>query len=231
MSIETIHEKLKLARKLSDLDIGLLDTRVRAGMEGKIRAAQSDLVTLEADYKKTVVDNSVIIALQGKFGENFAEIARDKFKVVAIDFLKIVDIVGDSMISRGCGERYGSREHLMVMDELNMVKINYGIASLPVFQALYDGIGSNDSIKDAIRKQFTSQYGSQLFSAITRGEIGKSALSLDFNGKQLPVALYNYTLPLDSSFLPNPAEVVMVSEKPTAANVKKTLLGIKNKVS
>jgi len=228
MELKEIYEKIKTFRELGSMDPSLIDKRIRAGIEGKIRAAASDLPVLEKEYKRKVAQDCVIIAVKGKFGPKFAELSKE-FKTVPIDYLKVVDIIGDSILKRGGKDTYTTREHLMTMDELNKLKMSYGIAQLPVFQSKFDGIGPGSTVKEALLVQLTNQYGNQLYSAITKGEIGNGALEIGFTGKTLPVVLYNYIVDLDTTMLSKPIDVLSISEEPTVDEVKEALLAARSK--
>ncbi len=228
MELKEMHEKIRMLRELADMNPNLIEPRIRAGIEGKIRNAQSQLLPLEDSYKEKVANDCVIIATKGKYCKEFA-IYAEKMKAVPVDFLLSVDLIGDSILNRGGKDRYSSNEHLMAMDELNKIKMNYKISQLPVFQAKFDGVPSGASIKKALYVQLTSQYAGQLYSAVTRGEIGKKALEAGFLGKRLPVVLYNYTIDLDPTIVPAPVAVIEVNERPTDVFVKKTLTEIRNK--
>ena len=228
MELKEIYENIQTLTELSKMDINLIERRIRAGMEGKIRKAQSDLNPAIENYKNNVIRNCAIIAVKGKFGKDFAEIAQT-FKTLSVDFLAAVDYIGDSIIKRGGKDQYTSHEHLMTMDELNKIKLNYKISTLPLFQSNFKGVGSQTSIKQALYTQLTAQYGGQLYSAVTRGDIGNKALEMGFNGRTLPVILFNYVADLDPSMLPSPVEVLDINEKPTKEDVKKILMQVRSK--
>lgn len=215
-----------MLKELSEMNPAHIEHRVRAGFEGRIREAQSSLSKVEADYREKVVRDCVVIAVRGRFGKEFATIA-ESFKTLPVDFLKAVDIIGDSVLHRGGKDHYSTHEHMMSMDELNKIKRTYGISQLPVFQAKFDNIGPNTGIKEALYGQLTAQYGGQLYTAVTRGEIGTQALSIGFKGKKLPVILYNYTISLEPSMLPLPVSVLDINDQPTTDSVMEVLMEIR----
>lgn len=229
MELKDLYGKYQTLKELATVPPEEIEPRLRAGMEGKIRSAQSEIPKIEQAYKNKAVSDCAIIAVKGKFGKKFAEISKD-FKTLPVDYLKVVDLIGDSILKRGGRDAYSSQEHFMAMDELNKIKMNYGISQLPVFQAKFDGVGPDTTIKQALFKQLIAQYGGQLFSAVTRGEIGNGALEIGFDGKTLPVILYNYAVDLDTTMLPYPLDVVTINEEPTAQSVKDTLLAARNKL-
>lgn len=228
MELSEIYEKIQVLKELSQMEPAHIEYRLRAGFEGKIRAAQADIVKVEADYKAKVVRDCIVIAVRGKYSAEFARLS-EQLHTLPVDFLKTVDMIGDSIIKRGGRDQYSTHEHAMAMDELNKIKMNYGISQLPVFQAKFDGVGPNTSIKEALYGQLTSQYGSQLYTAVSRGEIAVNALSIGFKGKKLPVVLYNYTMDLETSMLPSPVDVLEVNVLPTISTVTSALTDIRNR--
>jgi len=227
LTLKELFGKYRTLNELASMDIDVLDRRIKAGMEGKIRAARSDLKGIESDYKKRVVDTCAVIGVEGKFCKEFAGISKE-MGTIPIDFLYAIDIIGDSILKRGGADRYTSHEHLMVMDELNKIKMRYRLSSLPLFQAKFDGVGPNTNLKQALFHQLTSQYGGQLYSIVTHGEIGLEAINMGFCGKTLPVVLYNYATPLSEGILPKPVGVIKVDKKPTKTTVKKALLEMRS---
>lgn len=228
MDLKTIYNSLQVSKELAILEPNLIEHRLRAGMEGKIRQARADLADQEKLYKNMAVKNSVIIAVNGPFGRSFADISEKKFKTVAVDFLSVIDEMADSILKRGGKDAYSSAEHFMAMDELNKIKMKYNISQLPVFQGKFDRVGPNTPIKSALCLELTSQYGGQLYSAVTRGNIADKAYSIGFTGNKLPVVLFNYNVNLDSSMLPEPVSVLTIDEEPTEKEVKDVLISIRD---
>ncbi|RLF66577.1 MAG: hypothetical protein DRN30_01840, partial [Thermoplasmata archaeon] len=101
----------------------------------------------------------------------------------------------------------------------------------PLFQAKFDGVGPNTTIKEALFIQISKQYGGQLYSAVTKGEIGLGALDMGFDGKVLPVVLHSYALDLDPSMLPKPIIKMNIDKKPTIESVKKVLMEARSQFS
>jgi len=229
--MKELYEELMKNREMATVVMEDVPHKLRAGMEGHVRAAQSKSKELEERYRNTVAQKSVIISITGKYGEEFAKIAKEKFKTLSIDFLKVIDDIGDSIIKRGGQDIYTSKEHLMTMDELNKIKMKYQILQLPVFQAKFDGVGPNTSIKQGLLTQFTEQYGGSLYSAITYGEIGFEALDVGFKGNRLPVVVYNCITDIDSTILPKPAVTLKIQKKPTIESVKDTLINVRDQIN
>ena len=230
MELKELYDRFQTLNELAKMDPNLIEQRVRAGFEGKIRNAQTEVHKVESDYKKKVVEDCVIIAVGGKFGDQFADISKE-FNTLPVDFLKTVDMMGDSILKRGGKDSYSTNEHFMAMDELNKIKQNYKIDRLPVFQAHFDGVGPNTTIKEALFIQISKQYGGQLYSAVTRGEIGMGALDMGFDGKVLPVVLHSYMVDLDQSMLPKPIIKMSIDKKPTVESVKKVLMEARSQFS
>jgi hypothetical protein len=228
MDLKTIYESLQVSKELAVLEPSEIEPRLRAGMEGKIRQARSDLALQEQLYKNTAVKNAVIIGVSGPYGRIFADISEKKFKTVAVDFLAVVDEMAESILKRGGKDSYSSHEHFMAMDELNKIKMKYNISQLPVFQGKFDRVGPNTSIARALCLELTAQYGGQLYSAVSRGKIADKAYDIGFTGNKLPVVLYNYAIDLDSSMLPEPVSVLDINEVPTENEVKDVLISIRN---
>lgn len=231
MELKDLYDQLTTKREMATLDPNLVDARIRPGIEGKIRAAQSEVPELERQYKNKVANDSVIIAVKGKYCKEFASIAQTEFKTLSVDYLECIDDISESILKRGGEDRYTSKEHLMTMDELNKIKMKYGISILPVFQANYEGVGPNDNIRQALLVQFTKQYGGDLFSAVTRGKIGDGAIQMGFKGNKLPVVLFNYTVDLTEGVLSKPVDVITINEMPTKQSVGKMLVDIRDRIS
>lgn len=230
MDLKTIYDSLQVSKELAVLEPSMIEHRLRAGMEGKIRQARADVTSQEQLYKNTAVKNAVIIAVNGPFGHSFADISEKKFKTVAIDFLHVVDEMAESILQRGGKNTYSSTEHFMAMDELNKIKMKYNISHLPVFQGKFDKIGPDTSIATALCLELTSQYGGQLFSAVTRGLIATKAYDIGFTGNKLPVVLFNYNVPVDNLMLPDPVSILEINEEPTEKEVKDMLISIRDKI-
>lgn len=230
-NLKEIYTELKKKEELSQIDPNRIEMRIRAGMEGQIRAAQSEIPLLKNRYKEQVLRNSVVMAVTGQYGSQFASIAEKDFGTISVDFLEIVDEISDSILKRGYKDVYNTNSHYYAMDELNKIKMNYLIAQLPVFQADFTEIGADLPLKAGLLYQLKKQYGGQLFTAVSREKIAKRALAAGFMGNNLPVVLFNCILDTDTRLLNAPVATLDISELPNNDTVKETLVNIKRKLS
>jgi hypothetical protein len=207
------------------------DPRVRAGVEALVRNAKAEVAGLEAKYKDAVMQSVVLIGLQGPNEKDFADIAQEKFKAMAIDFKLLKANLLSTLASRNAGATYNTNVHFMVLDELTRIRTKYDVVRLPTPMIS----GYNDGIYDAPLSQaidilFEKNYGPGLYSAVTRREIGIRALENGFQGSLLPVIVYNFDGRVDTTFLPNPVMTISASEKATIKNVKSALEEVKEVV-
>lgn len=204
------------------------DPRVRAGTEALVRNAKADLERLYTEYKDTVINNVVVIAVKGKTAAEFAASAA-KLGAVPVDFDLISERLATNLSKRAVGDIYTSDAHFKLLDELAKIRIEYDIVRLPNPQinAYNDGI-YNSALRPAIDKLLLKNYGTSLQSAVSRREIGKHALESRFGGKKLPVVLYNLTGDVDTQFLPAPVTTIVSDGKVTDNSVKKKLTEIRS---
>jgi hypothetical protein len=211
-----------------------IDPKVRAGVEALVRNAKSSIETVSRQYREAVMENVVIIGVNGKTSKQFAEVAQS-LGTLAVDFNLIQDRLVNSLKNRAVGELYTSDAHFKLIDELSKIRLEYDMAQLPTPQvnAYNDGI-YDFPLNVAIPKLLLKNYETALESAITRREIGKAALSSKFAGKKLPVVLYNLSRGVDTRFIPAPIMTIDSNNEVTAAVVKKKLSDVKlllNKVT
>ena len=230
-NLKEIYVELKKKEELSQIDPSTIEMRIRAGMEGQIRAAQSEIPVLKNKYKEEVLRNSVVIAVSGQNGSDFAAIAEKDFGTIAVDYLEIVDEISNSILARGYKDVYNTNTHYYAMDELNKTKMNYLISQLPVFQADFTEIGSDLPLKPGLLYQLKKQYGGQLFTAVSREKIAKKALAAGFTGNNLPVVLFNCIVSTDTRMLNAPVDELEINEVPSSDTVKEALVNIKRKLS
>jgi hypothetical protein len=223
---KSIIAEIRQKRVEAAIDLGSVDIRLRAGAEGTKRAAELALSALQATYLDGIIGNALIIAVNGPGAAKFAEIA-ESFKYTTVNYMKAADDVYANVIKRGGRDIYATNEHWMVMDELNRLKLENKIVSLPPIQANFVDIGFEKPLRPSIHFVFSRHYGGQLYSIVSKTQIGKKALSIEFDGNVLPVILYNYLIDLDTKILPEPFVVIKVEENPTEEYVKKTLSDIK----
>lgn len=199
------------------------DPRVRYGVEAMKRNAENDLVDLKQKYKDLVMGTAVIIAVSGDGSAKFAEISAKKVKTQTLDYKLIARTLSSRIVSRGHIGLYSQNSHMMLWDEMNHARLKYGFIRLPQPQASYiDGV-FDTPLESAIESIFEKNYGSSLYSAVTRREIGELALENKFDGEKLPVVLYNYTGTFDPAFLPAPVVTVQADEDVTERFVKSVL--------
>jgi hypothetical protein len=223
--------QLEEKRAESRIIVEDVDPRVRAGVEAIVRNANSDIRLIEAKYKESVMNTVVLIGVNGAFGKEFAELAQSKFNTLAVDFSLVKENILKTLAAKNAGATYTTNVHFMVLDELSRVRTAYDVVRLPNPQIS----GYNDGIYDApldfaITTLFEKNYGSGLYSAVTRREIGKQALEKNFNGELLPVVVYNLFGTVDTNFLPNPVTTLTVNEKVTLKSVKAALGEIRSVV-
>lgn len=223
MEIKELYEQIQESRAMSTAEITAYPVNVRPAIEGKIRSAQSKLVGLENQYRNQVVSQIVLISVHGEYAKEFADIAQSVFKTLSFDYLSPVERIASSVIKRGGRDFYDSHEHWMVMDELNMIKMKYGIASLPPLTARF----SQKNLRESLLDSLNSTYGGSLYSAVLRGDIGDAALNAGFTGKVLPVIIYNYSVPVDERMVKRPVADIEVKSEPTEKYVKEQLVKVK----
>lgn len=231
MSIKEIYQEITKQAELSSMKLTSCPPAIRNGMEAKIRGATQKLSTLQDVYRNEVVKSAVIISVNGEYAEQFAAIAKEHFNTLSFDFMSVVDRISSNVIKRGGRDGYGSQEHWMVMDELNQIKNQYKIISLPQYVVKMNKFEPNTSLYEGVAKRIQSNFGSQLNTAILRGDIGKEALGNEFTGKTLPVVIYNNKWPIDTALLKEPYAILDISEEPNKASVKKALVKIKKSLN
>ncbi len=166
-----------------------IPTAIRAGVEGRIRAAQAKLPAAKERYQKLVVENAVFIPLTGDAAEEFALTAQAEFGAFAADYNKLPTQVFESIDKRSFGKVYSSNTHGALLTELGGIKTQLGIQKLPPLQ-FYNG-SQNTDVKAIIKQQFDEFYEGQLNILSIKKELGEYALSEGFEGGSLPVILYN----------------------------------------
>lgn len=210
--LKELIDQIKDKRAMLAVDSGKVDPRVRGTFEGQQRAAEADLKLLEEQYKNEVMGHVVLIELKGEGAEEFAKVAKQA--AISIDYNQVVEDLTAALKSRLAPEPYDSNTHFALLEELQKLKIKENILRLPmpVINAYNDEVYGSP-IRLALMNMFRKNYGGGLQSAISRKEIGRIALGYEFEGKKVPVFLYNVTIPVDTSFLPNPVSIIDISEK------------------
>jgi hypothetical protein len=189
-----------------------VDPRIRNTFEGELRNATERLKELEEAYKNAVMEHTVVIVVKGSEAEEFASVAKEA--AVALDYKFILSDIVTALRERNAPEPYDTNTHFLLLDELNKIKLKYNMVRLPIPQVngYNDNVYGSD-LYTAIDILFEKNYGEGLYSAVVRREIGKIALSGEFQGKKLPVFLYNHSGKVDVNFLPIPVSVIEINEK------------------
>jgi len=228
MDAKTKIEEIKEKRIDALTNLKTIDPRLRVGAEGRKRSAEEEVRTLEREYKDKIIENVAIVALKGLGAADFAEMAKNEYNYVTINFMEAADQVYQNVLKRGGKDTFSSNEYWMIVDELNRIKSSYGIVRLPQMQATFDDIGFGKPLRTAIHHLFFRHFGSSLYSVVTKGDIGTQALAIEFDGLTLPVLLYNYIIDLDPVFLPQPIKVLEIEESPSKSEVKRVLVQLRD---
>jgi hypothetical protein len=207
------------------------DPRVRAGVEALVRNAKQELPIIQRKYAEAVLGNVVLIAVSGTNSEKFAKEA-EKLGAISVDFLSVYKKISERLSGRAVGPTYTTDVHFKLLDELSKIRLEYDVVRLPnpMINAYSDGI-YDAPINDALLSLFEKNYGSSLYSAATRRDIGKEAFEKRFTGKLLPVIVYNYTGAIDTQMLPAPAATFAADKSVTSKQVSKLLTQVKNTVN
>jgi hypothetical protein len=218
--------KIQEVEATSRIEPGDSDPRTRNGVEAMVRNAKGSLDKLYTDYKEAVMQSVVIIGVSGETGKEFAEKAEETGSL-SVDFNLINDILKEGMSKRSVGDRYNSNAHMMFMNEISNIRLQFNIVRLPVpmINGYSDGI-YDSPINEAIDKIIKKNYNASLNSAVTRRVIGAKALEKRFTGKKLPVLVYNLTGDVDTNFIPFPFATLESTGNVTLAGVKKKLSSI-----
>lgn len=165
-----------------------IPTAIRAGVEGRIRAAQAKLPAAIERYTNLVVENAVFIPLTGNAAKEFAETAQAEFGAFAADYNKLAVQVFEALDKRSVGKVYSSSTHQAFLTELGTIKTQLGIQKLPPLQ-FYNGTQNTD-VKAIVKQQFDEFYEGQLNILFIKKELGVYALKEGFDGGSLPVIIY-----------------------------------------
>jgi hypothetical protein len=233
MTLKELISQIEDKRAEAALSVEDSDPRVRAGVEATIRNAVRALEQLETDYKDAVIPSAVLIAVEGNGSKEFADTARIAFDTPAVDYEGVTNRIIKSVKERSGRSEFNTQEFFMVLDELNKIKLEYGILSLPT-PRVNAGVDKvyNFPIEEAIRTLLKVNYDEQLNSVVTRREIGKLALGMKFVGKNLPVVVYNYRGSLDEQYLPRPLVTVTATLADVNKDfVKEVLTQVKNRLT
>ncbi len=216
MDLKKLYGQIVVKRAEASVDLTAISPKIRPGIEGMKRQAEVEIVKLEQTYRDEVVKSMVVIAVTGTGAKKFAEIARDKYKTVSVNYFKILDnIVESVVVKRGGRNLYATNEHIMVLDELLKAKMAYGISYMPTLQTRFNEIGVDQPLKESLYKNFSHHYGGSLYSAVLRWEIAQQALENGFTATNLPTVVYNYDVEtgLDKTIMNQPVATISVTEE------------------
>lgn len=232
MTAESLYHKYKELLALSKTNLNTVPLNVRAGREGQIRAAAEESLRVAKEYRELVTQNSVMVAITGPFSQSFAEILQKEHGFLALNYQKAADVVAERVIERGYPDRYDSRTFHMAMDEVLRIKSECGIFSTPQLQQL--NTTGLLSLKDGMRQTIKKSMGGQLYTLVTKNDIGLAALQNEFTGNHIPVVLYNYDVdaPIDPTFFKDPVTTIDCTQESDATSdkAKEFISEIKQKV-
>ena len=165
-----------------------IPTAIKAGVEGKIRAAQAKLPAITAKYQALVAEKAVFIPVSGTAAQEFASKANEYFGAFAADFNKLPNEIYARIKARGYADRYSPNTHQALLTELGTIK---GLLSLQKLSPLpyYSG-SQNKDVHAIIVEQFDEFYEGQLNVLNIKRELGIYALANGFDGESLPVIIY-----------------------------------------
>jgi uncharacterized protein YukJ len=188
-----IKDTLKEFRELfeqASLPLQNLPTATKAGMEGKIRAAQAKLPEVRERYQKLVTNNAVFIAVTGSAAKEFATKANERFGAFAVDYDELANMLYDALARRSYGLSYSVNTHSALLTELGAIKGMLGLqrlAPLPFYNS-----SQNTDVKGIIKKQLDEFYDGELNCLYVKNQLGGYALREGFDGGSLPVIIYGY---------------------------------------
>ena len=229
MSLKELLTKVQEKRAESRIDISTLAPGVQSTAEGLRNNAIADTARLEDEYKTLAAKKCAIVAVNGAKAKEFADLAA-KTGWATFDYKALIERLAQSVIKRAGRDDFSSQEFWMLVDELNKLKLEYKLLSLPMPKIDH----SKKTIfglpcREAVLEILVSNYANALFAATCFREIGQAALNGEFVGTTLPVILYNCdgeNGEVDNSFLPSPVSSVTVESEPDAAFVASILESI-----
>lgn len=232
MSLNELLSKLKEKQAEASINLEEVEPRMKTGVDGIIRAAQRDIKELKDKYQDAARATSTIIAVTGPGAKLFADIAKDKFKTLTVNYSLIIERLTEKLKARGAREPFGGQEFFMLNDEMAKLRVDYNLLNVRPPQS-----GNNLmreiaglSIAPALESIFELNYGGSLHSAIVAREIGTLALKEEFNGTVLPVVVYNFKDSFDKTMLNTPVATFEAPEDVTEDFVKTKLTEVKSKL-
>lgn len=219
----------------ASINLDEVDPKVRVGAEGRQRAAQSAVAQLRNQYLSEIVNHAFIIAVKGPGSEEFGRLSSEKFDTIAVDYKFLTKRLVRALRSRRASDMYNQTEHWMMLTELQQLKLEYDIISLPA-----PGLSALSSyyqrpLEEAVENLLRDTYGNRLVTAVLRREIGQQALSKKFQGTKLPVVIYNFDQPIDSgldlTILTRPVALVNTTSEVTEESTKRELIKVRDKLT
>jgi hypothetical protein len=227
--LKDLVEKIQVEREQANRTPEDFDYKVRNAADGVIRAAQEQVRVLENEYRNEVYKHIMLISVEGKGAAEFAKHA-SKMNLLSFNFQELTDELTDRLKARRAGEHYTTSEHALFLMELVELKNRYRLTSIPspVINDIKNPV-YNQPLRLAVETILKSNYGDELFAAVTRRKIERAALEQGFFGKTLAVVVYNLKGDLPpGNLLPAPAFVIEAPAKVTVDFVKNELLKLRN---
>ena len=225
--LKKILSELKDAQAEASLSPELTDPRVQAGAFAIKRNAENRVAELSKEYKDAVWASIKVIAVSGKHGQEFAQLANQSTKTVIHDYLSPTKNLAAAIKNRTPRDTFSAQEYWMLLDELNKLKNKYEIEVLPAPQINTDDHNRNQDIDGAVTDLIERTMGNDLYAVLARKELSDLVFETKSQSDIIPVIVYNYK-PTESMFLPQPVVSITVNDPVTPESVKTALSDIKN---
>lgn len=226
-------EELKELQAESNVDLGAVDPKIRAGIEGRMNEARDKLPEVKKQYYKAVASNSVLIGVHGDSNKinEFSKIAVEKFGTLSVNFKQTQAKVLEDIKSRAAGtDGFQSTEYYILISKVRDLANEIGAIGINVPEldsSLFGG-----ELSSTVDKIVSEYYGTELDSALSFIEIGKEAFKVSFDGKRVPVVLTNCS-EINPTFLPSLLDSIELTSETEVTEdlVGKVLTKVKNKIS
>lgn len=226
--------KIRDLRATMKIDVQAADIKVRSGVEAQVRNATAELPKVEEEYRKTVLNNILLIGVVGDQCQEFANISKYVFKTLAIDANVFTNRFHDALRARGARNEFNNSEMFMMLEELNKFKMEHRILDIPRpdFTRLNTNLMNSPTL-ETIDKIFVANYGYQLHTIALSREIANQALKAEFTGKLLPVIIFSkQEFVLDKAILKDGLfHVYKLEGEQSDATVKQVLDDVKKKLN
>jgi hypothetical protein len=232
MSIKKLVEKFDELQVVAKRDTAELPYSIRGAAEGQAKEAEIQIKEVEQQYKSAVIaENTVVIAVEGAGSQEFANYAKYGHKTLAVDYQSLVQYLKDRMNGRGAHANFTQNEHFMLLTEINQLKLDLDIKAMRPVEINYmtDGVAEKP-LAFALDKIFKNNYAGQLHTVFVRKLIQEEAWKEKFDGKYLPVVVYNYDSTYDTLIMPKPIVTVQAAEGTNEKFVADTLNSVKAKL-